>query len=365
MRKLTAILLLFITLKAGAQKDYNWRNSEEDWRRLKQEQTLSIPASQLDTALVVVSNRLLQKDSLRFMCEDLQKDYLHYFFVYVHKGTWHVLTANSLYDAMQYLPKQNNDWVVYTEGMGKVFTANLDRGIRLSSFYNINVILLDYPSIHPSKASLGNYNFAKRNARSAYKDFAPVIDTLKILRDKKLMGTGSLSFFFHSMGNNVIKQLVKNDKLKTTNNEVWVDNLILNAPCVNQRKHRKWVEPIAFAKRIYIHYNPADKTLYYAQLASFSKQLGKKVKRPLAKNAIYINFNKVAGEGHSNFLPFRYKTNGSSEAFQHYGQLFHGGTVTPGDLKQYAPTAYKKIGWDLLPSGAPTSVKENKQTRID
>ncbi len=350
MRKLLTILLLFITLKTVGQKDHNWMNSEADWKRLKQEQTLSIPAAELDTAIVVVSNRLLQKDSMRFLNEDLQTDYLHYFFVYVHNGTWHVLTTKSLAHAIQYLPKQNNDWVVYTEGMGKVFTANLDRGLRMSSFYKVNVLVLDYPSIHPSKASLGNYNFAKRNARSAYKYFAPVIDTLKILRDKKIMGTGSLSLFFHSMGNNVIKQLVKNDKLKNTNNELWVDNLILNAPCVNQRKHRKWVEPIGFAKRIYVHYNPEDKTLYFAQLASFSKQLGKKVKRPLAKNAIYINFNKVAGEGHSNFLPFPGRPTAAPEVYHHYEQLFHGGTVIPGDSKQYAPTAYKKIGWDLLPA---------------
>jgi hypothetical protein len=356
MRKLLTILFLFLTLKAVAKKDYNWMNAESDWKRLKLEEGLSIPSSEIDTAIIVVSNRLLQKDSLRFMREDLQKDKLHYFFVYVNDGIWHVLPTSSLYNAIRLLPHQNNDWVVYTEGMGKVFTADLDRGIRLSSFYKVNVVLLDYPSISSSKGSLSNYNFAKRHARDAYKDFAPVIDTIKVLRDNKLMGTGSMSFFFHSMGNNVMQQLVNHDKLKNINNTAWVDNLILNAPCVKQRKHRNWVNQINFAKNIYVHYNPKDKTLYFAELAGFSKQLGRKVKNPLAQKAIYINFNSIAAENHSIFLPLPYRQQGPPEIFEHYSRLFHGGTIKPGDSKAYAPTAYRKIGWDLLPQNAQSVV---------
>lgn len=349
MRKLLTILLLFLTLNAVAQKDYNWLNSEADWKRLKLEDRLEIPSSEIDTAIIVASNRMMQKDSMRFMTEDLQKDKLHYFFVYVYNGVWHVMPTTSLYNAIRLLPHQDNDWVVYTEGMGKVFTADLDRGIRLSAFYKVNVVLLDYPSIHTSKGSLGNYNFAKRHARDAYKDFSPVIDTIKILRDHKMMGTGSMSFFFHSMGNNVMQQLVKHDKLKNINNTVWVDNLILNAPCVKQRKHRKWVDEMNFAKNIYIHYNPEDRTLYYAEFASLGKQLGRKLKGPLSAKALYINFNAVAGEGHSNFLPLPNRGNGAPEIFAHYRKLFHGSIITPGNDKGYAPTVYRKIGWDLLP----------------
>lgn len=360
MRKLFTILFLFLTLNALAKREYNWMNAEADWKRLKLEDRLAIPASEIDTAIVVASNRLMQKDSMRFMCEDLQKDKLHYFFVYVYNDVWHVMPVTSLYNAIRLLPNQNNDWVVYTEGMGKVFTADLDRGIRLSAFYKVNVVLLDYPSIHTKKGSLGNYNFAKNNARDAYKDFSPVIDTIKILRDKKLMGTGSLSFFFHSMGNNVMQQLVKHDKLTNINNAIWVDNLILNAPCVKQRKHKKWVDEINFSKNIFIHYNPEDKTLSYAEIASLSKLLGRKVKEPLSAKAVYINFNTVAGEGHSNFLPFPWRgQNGSPVVFGHYRKLFHGATITPGGDKGYAPTAYRKIGWDLLPQSGYTTRKSD------
>lgn len=350
MRKLLTILFLFLTLNAVAKRERNWMNSEADWKRLKLEDRLTIPSSEIDTAIIVACNRLMQKDSMRFMSEDLQKDKLHYFFVYVYNGVWHVMPTTSLYNAIRLLPHQNKDWVVYTEGMGKVFTADLDRGIRLSAFYDVNVVLLDYPSIHTNKGSLANYNFAKRHARDAHKDFAPVLDTIKVLRDNKIMGTGSLSFFFHSMGNNVMQQLVENNKLRNINNAVWVDNLILNAACVKQRRHRKWVDEINFAKNIYIHYNPEDKTLSYAEIASLGKLLGRNVKKPVSKKAMYINFNAVAGEGHSNFLPFPMRgLNGSPEIFDHYRKLFHGGTITPGDSKGYTPTVYRKIGWDIIP----------------
>lgn len=351
MRRILAICLLMLPLLAGAKKTkYNWMNSEADWKKVKLEEKLSVPnTSTLDTAFVVVSNRLMEKDSLRFMTEKLQKDRLHYFFVYVFKGTWHVLATNSLYDAIQYLPNKDKDWLVYTEGMGKVFTADLDRGITVSSFYDVNVVLLDYPSINPNKKSLGNYYFAINQARDAYKSFGPVLDTIKTLREQQLMGSGSISLFFHSMGNNVMKELVEHKKLANINDKVWVNNLILNAPCVRQRKHRKWVEPIQFAKNIYIHYNPDDKTLYLAHLVGFSKQLGEQVKQPISDKAIYINFNTVAGENHSNFIPFHKGATAMPEVYDHYRKLFHGVAVTPGNSNQYAPTAYRKIGWDLLP----------------
>jgi hypothetical protein len=357
MKKLLTICLLLLPLLAGAKKrPYNWMNSDEDWNRLKMEETLSVSVNEIDTAIIVVSNRVMEKGSMRFMLEKEQRKGPHYFFVYVKGGIWHILPAPTLHSAMQYLPNKDKDMVVYTEGMGKVFPADLDRGIRLSAFYKVNVILLDYPSINSKKGSLGNYYFAIGNARDAYKSFAPVIDTIKTLRDQKQMGTGSVSLFFHSMGNNVMKGLVTHKKLKNINNEVWVDNLILNAPCVRQRRHRKWIDPINFSKNTYVHYNPEDRTLYWARLVSFSKQLGEQVKQPISGKAIYINFNTVAGENHSNFLPLPGRPANKPEIYKHYDQLFHGKTVTPGDNKGYAPTAYRKIGWDLLPQTGSASM---------
>ena len=363
MKRLLAIFLLALPLLALAKKKkYNWMNGDEDWRRVKLEWKVN-PAhiGSIDTALVVASNRLMQKDSLRFMCEKLQKDRLHYFFVYVKNGTWHAVHQNNLYDAIQHLPNKDRDWLVYTEGMGKVFTTDLDRGITVGAFYGVNVLLLDYPSIHPKRKSLRNYFFAINHAKDAYRNFAPVFDTLKTLREQHLMGSGNLSVLFHSMGNNVMKEMVEHKQIRNINNTVWVDNLILNAPCVKQRKHRRWVDNINFAEAIYVHYNPQDRTLFLANLVSFSKQLGEQVKNPISDKAIYINFNTVAGENHSNFLPNYRNGANKPEVFEHYRTLFHGSQVKPGDNKRYVPTTYHKIGWDLLPD---EGINETNQASI-
>jgi hypothetical protein len=351
MSRLMILVLLFAHFSAEGRKREVWMNDEQAWKRLKLVENISpveIASINADTTIVVASNRLMLKDSLRFMSEDLEKNGNHYFFLYVKNGIWHLVPTASLYEALQYVPDKNKDWLVYTEGMGKVFTGSLYRGVRVSAYYNVNVLMLDYPSIHPDKRSLGNYSFAINNAREAYKSFAPVIDTIKILREQLNMGHGSLSFFFHSMGNNLMKELVVKKKINNYNDNTWVDNIILNAPCVQQKKHKSWVEQIKFARNIYVHYNPEDRTLGLAQLASFKKQLGKNLKAPLASNAIYINFNSVAGNAHSNFLPFQSKSLPDvPEMHEHYKLLFHGESVLPARSSAYYPSNDEK-GWNIV-----------------
>ena len=110
MKRLLMISLFLLPLLAGAKTRYNWMNSEEDWKRLKMEQTLTVSISEIDTAIIVVSNRRMEKNNLRFMCEESQKNHLYYFFVYAKGGIWHILTTPSLSEAMQYLPDENRDW---------------------------------------------------------------------------------------------------------------------------------------------------------------------------------------------------------------------------------------------------------------
>jgi hypothetical protein len=128
-----------------------------------------------------------------------------------------------------------------------------------------------------------------------------------------------------------------------------VDNLILNAPCVQQEGHCKWMDKIKFAKHIYIHYNPDDYTLSGAQLMSAHRQLGQKVQNPVSKRAYYINFNTLVGDGHSNFLSLHDREPAKKAALNHYRVLLHGDTIQLSNRKLYKPATYNKIGWDILP----------------
>lgn len=352
MRRLCFIALLLISFSANAKTvpSTDYFNTETYWRKLQLQTDGIKPYTKAgDTCIVVVSNRAPQQGQLRFMGETCD-GMLHYFFVKVQQGKWLVYPMTDLQKALSYMPLKNNDWLVYTEGMGKLFTSDLDRGINVAAQYKVNVILLDYPSITSTKGQLGNYTFAIQHAKAAYKDFLPVLEHIKAMKDNGQIAAHShLSLFFHSMGNNVISEIVLNHKLNKLNDEVWVDNLILNAPCVPERDHTKWLNQIAFAKHIYVHYNPDDHTLKGAHLVSFHRQLGERVCWPVSNKATYINFSVLAGEGHSNFLTLYGRPPAKPAAIRHYNILFHGRTVDVNDMRYYYPSHYQDIGYTIVP----------------
>jgi hypothetical protein len=160
MRRLLLALAFIINLSAQGQGDYY--NTPAFWSKLKVETKLESRYTKPDTAIIVVSNRATQDDKLRFMSEERDGKQLRYYYVYVRNGTWHVLPVQALKDAIQLMPERNRNWVVYTEGMGKLFTTDIYRGLSLAGQYGVNVILLDYPSITTTKSLMGNYFFAMR-----------------------------------------------------------------------------------------------------------------------------------------------------------------------------------------------------------
>lgn len=347
MYKILLVVLLFTSYNVNAENypfnDTNW------WQRLVyEEQPITKHFSKADTCIIVVSNRSKTENPLRFMSEIRGNGTLLYFFVYAQEGKWHVLRVNNLEEAINYMPAKNDDWVVYTEGMGKIFTTEVNRGMQMASQYGVNVIMLDYPSISTTKKHLGNYLFSIRNARNSYKDYVPVLDTIKQQYIAGNMGKGSMTLFFHSMGNYLIQQTVKRKQLFHINDTVWVNNIILNAACVPQRAHKKWISRINFAERIYVHYNPKDYTLFWPELVNKKKQLGRRLNSSLCSKVNYINFHPLVGENHSYFLTLHGRLIVQPEAWKHYNVILHGGAVDLNKLP-YRISEYKKKGFDILP----------------
>lgn len=347
MRYILTTFLLLLFLDAHADNPFN---SESFWGKLVyEEQPVINDFSRSDTAIVVVTNRARTTSKLWFMSEYKGYGTLKYFFVYAYNGKWHVLEKESLEAVTELTPDKNRDWVVYTEGMGKIFTSELDRGMNMAAQYKVNVIMLDYPSITTTRKMSGNYLFAIRNARHAYKDLLPAIEKIKELKQNNKLGTRHLSLFFHSMGNYVMRQIVKKGDLPTINKTQWVDNIILNAACVPQSRHTLWLNKIKFAKRIYVHYNPDDRVLSGAHLISKRKQLGEKIKSNKGSKAIYINFSKLVGDKHSYFLSLAGRDPVKQRAKEHYAVVLHGNAIKPKENNFYRPSDYKSIGWDIQP----------------
>jgi hypothetical protein len=356
---LRVFLICFSTAAAG-QYPYEFFNSKYFWERIVPEEQ-AVPVPQLaptDTAIVLVSIRESLSEGYRYMAESANPDSLRYFFVYSNNGKWMLRETQGLSEAVSYMPRRNNDWVVYTEGMGKVFPANVDRGMQLAAQYDVNVLFYDYPSIRSDYKPYKNYRFALHGSRKAHEGFMPLIDSIRALRLTGAMGSGKLSLFFHSMGNNVLRELALQKELTKYNDRIWVDNLILNAPCVPRRKHTQWMGRIHFARKTYIHYNPDDGALKWARLAGFRQILGEHAKKPLSPQVAYINFNRLCGRGHTNFLEFKGYSRVEEEAHAHYRKVLHGDTVVLDNTAMYAPTEYRGVGWDILPA-------ERENIRVD
>lgn len=354
MRTLVIIALALLCLTSTAQPNNPIANFNSDayWQKTRLINHLpSYSISDNDTPMVVISNRKYTNDTLRYLSENRSPKGLLYFFTFIRDGIWYVMPTPTLEDAINYMPDKNRDWVAYTEGMGKLFTTDLYRGFSMSGQYGVNVIMFDYPSITTTKKSIGNYFFAIGNARHAYQYFAPAVTQIKQLRDAGKMGKGRLTLFYHSMGNHAIRGMVKHQKIETINDTTWVDNVVLNAPCVQRRGHKRWINKIMFARSIYINYNNNDFTLGGAYLMSKKLQLGHRPIRNISRrnNITYINFNMLCGQGHSNFLTLSGVQTCKPGCIAYYNTILHGKAVNVHDSSLFTQSHFKKIGWELKP----------------
>lgn len=348
MKRLFTLLISLYSIQLYAQPNYF--NTEDFWSKLVYDETeVNLEVLNPKTAIIVATNRKNTEDKVRFMSEYATEKEITYFIVFSKDDKWHVKPYANITSAIAAYPNSHKDWVIYTEGMGKIFTSELDRGMSMAEQYNVNVIMLDYPSITTTKSRLGNYFFAMKQSKTSYKYFTPVLDTIKNLYAAKQMGNGNLSLFFHSMGNNFVREMMCSGKYKLINDDTWVDNLIMNAACVPQGHHKKWIDKIKFAENIYIHYNPDDFVLGAAHILSKHKQLGEKLKAPISNNAHYINFSQLVGQSHSVFLNLYKHEHVSPETWAHYNTILHGNAIDFKSGNRYWPSQYHELGWDILP----------------
>lgn len=327
---------LFLMLACTAQAQLSNYNSQAYWSQFALQAGHQQPSGS-DTALVFVTNRFIHPDSLRFVDEFIDTSALKYFYLEKLHGTWKVYPEPTLAEAMAHMPARR-DIVIYAEGMGKIFTSNVERAQLMSTQYGVNVVMFDYASINTQYKPSKNFRFARQNARLSARQYRELLTAIKAARNNNepWIQDASVSTFYHSMGNIILEQMMKAETAGITGDgeQPFVDNVIINAACVPMKRHARWVEKIRFAKNIYIHYNKRDLQLKGAHLLTFKRQLGEKVtRRQMAANARYVNFLEAARWQHSYFMNFpynEYRLNPAMVAY--FSRLFNGQGVTAGEL---------------------------------
>lgn len=292
-----------------------------------------------DTSFVMVTNRPFQKENPCLGADACDTSQLTYLYIVQRGGKRLIRQYSHLDELMHSLPR--NNWVIYTEGMGKTFAGNVERGLLMQQIYHVNVLLFDYASIHPQLNLWKNYQFSVHNSFQSYRQYISVLQEIaRIQQTTDFFSKLHLTLFFHSMGNIMLREILRHRSEETASFPK-VNNLILNAACVPRQQHSKWLSQVSFAERIYVNYNPSDKKLKGAWFMSLNRKLGCKPGLPDSSQVTYINFKPVVQQTHNYFLNIPERSfRLSSELYQYFSIVLNGHAFPLSKLNAHSRGGY-------------------------
>lgn len=203
---------------------------------------------------------------------------------------------DSIYFVSQ-LTKPGISWVVFVHGDSKTFEEAATRGLKIQQKHNIGVTVFSWPTKEPGANGRNNFRNSKRQAELTVVQLASLMHILQLSRESHPdhYTEHSLSLFAHSLGNYLLKGLVRNNLLPQPQSIIF-DNIVLNAPAVNQLHHKNWLNEINLQQQLFVISNRHDFNLKGVRIfTSAGKQLGEIVKPPFSEHAYYIDFSKSVG----------------------------------------------------------------------
>lgn len=254
-----------------------------------------------DSCLFVVSTRNYDETKEEFVDYDYDTTAaLKYFIVYYTQNTWTAVPYPSL-EAMLDTKNSFKDLVVFTEGLGKTFTRGIDRATTLTRLYDVDELFFDWPTERPYLSAGKNIKITYNISKDVAVPYARFLEEFQEYKNAHAQKFQTVTLFFHSMGNLLLmhdlqKGLCKNISPGT------VDNVVLNAACVNQRHHKTWLNNLSFSRNIYVTVNDRDRNLRGASLIFSAYQLGLKVKPKYCEKVKYVDFSAVLDSEHNYFL---------------------------------------------------------------
>jgi len=321
----------------------------------------NLKPSQSDTSFIIVTNRKYNPTSPigdYFTNEVAEDGTLHYLTVLFKNNNCHFIINNSIDEAFESLQK-DKDILIFVHGFGYYISNVMEVGYKLREKYDVNVICFSWASNIHNKNKGTEFQIAKSNIVKSIPAFEQFITSYQLYKEKNELQVNS-TIMFHSLGNYFMQKIIEDSLVQYFKPKLF-DNVILNAPAVNVKKHKRWIEKMDFQKRIYITSNKNDFMLRGARFLQHAAQLGVKSKNKLAKNAIYVNFTKAIGfnisimkrHGHNYFLDVAPKDN--SYVYNFYESVLHGkeySFVETNDTNSYRRIkprikTSKKYDWGL------------------
>lgn len=322
LHRFILFLVCLLVLIACSQKHTVYNS----WSNISLEESVGV---EQDSVFYVVSNRVYNPEDTNFLNDQSNHGELHYFQVCFADSIFRVQElpeAKSIFEKLNV----NDPLVVYTEGMGKTFPIGVERCQLMKRQYPVQVIYFDYPSIHSQLPITKNFYYAYHEAQDAGVDYHLFFSDIKDW--VKRVGHSNVNLFFHSMGNNIVKTL---PEIIAEDTVEWVNNLVLNAPCLPDKSHKAWLEKVSCADHVFLNYNRRDYQLNGAHIITFDKMLGENPRAPYADNTVYIDFHPLVNKTHSNFLDIGGRDKIHPRAYEYYHALFTGEPIDLSDTTKY------------------------------
>lgn len=250
---------------------------------------------------IVVTNRELirGKNQLEYS-NNCQSD-LSYVAVYREADQYRLIRLGNLQEAIQLLP-DTRETLLYVHGYGRTFTNTLNESELIRRFYNVSLIVFDWPSKYPGIFELKSYLYAKQNIERSLPQFRTFLMEYAQCRSGfPEFGSEKSVLLLHSMGNAFLEKMYHQKRSKDID-QMLFDIVLMNAPAVKITGHRKWVNKMDLSDQVVILTNHKDPTLYGVFWLTLRKQLGRYRQSKNEGEIRYINLGNIAQRHHNYFI---------------------------------------------------------------
>lgn len=260
-----------------------------------------------------------------------------YLIVTCNQGEWEICPVENLFTGLKAID-DGEDILLFTHGHGKSLRQVLTRSHQIKQKYGISLVVFDWPSLN------SNFNLSLARVRRCGHNFYNLLLQLEQYRQSEMNTGQNLSMILHSLGNYFLTHMVVNGNNQYMRAKIF-DNIIMNAAAIRSKEHGGVISQLQIQDRIYVVFNKRDFVLRGAHLLTSGRMLGNSVMKPLASNAIYVDFSGVAGTEHTYFAgyhDFEYEIP-AVNAFFH--GAFHGKDVDLSDRSMFSKANETNVIW--------------------
>ncbi|MDE0027851.1 MAG: alpha/beta hydrolase [Deltaproteobacteria bacterium] len=220
---------------------------------------------------------------------------------------------------LQKLKDKNKDCVFHIHGFHKTFEESIEQAHVISDLYKVGVIVFSWPS-QPAVWIGGQYRRARRVASISVAALDKILENLCSIAGN--YQEISMNLLAHSLGSYMLEKYIRNP-ISQRETRLF-DNIVLNAPDVNRKGHRQWINKLKNAKQVYATINDDDDILTWSRALN-PDRLGSTNERPRSKSKRLVCFDLSGGRGvgdkHEHFGETA-TANGAVKRF--FGRVLHG-----------------------------------------